>query len=243
VISREASPSSPPPARAVRLIGVDWSTVEPNRGVAVVDYAEGATSLIALSACTSRQTALRLIADAISTSSSPSVVAIDAPLGWPVGLAVGLGDHSAGEGLEVGADEMFSRETDRFVQRTLNKRPLEVGANLIARTAHSANQFLCDVRKATARAIPLLWSPEELSGAGAIEVYPAATKIVVTPQSAAEVLGFNHSQLRYANAHVEDALWCAVAALHFVRGECDPPIDLARSRQEGWIWFRRRGGS
>jgi Protein of unknown function (DUF429) len=121
-MSREASPSSPRPARDVRLIGVDWSTEESNRGVAVVDYAQGATSLIDLSPCTSRQTALRLIADAMSTTSGSSVVAIDAPLGWPAGLAAALANHSAGEGLELGADEMFSRETDRFVQRTLNKR-------------------------------------------------------------------------------------------------------------------------
>lgn len=228
----------------VRLIGVDWSTVESNRGIAIVDYGQGVPSVIKLSACSSRQTALRLIAAAISTSPGSSLIAIDAPLGWPIGLSEALANHAAGEGLQLGADEMFSRETDRFVQRKLSKRPLEVGANLIARTAHSANQFLCDLRNETSRAIPVLWSPVDLAGAGAgaIEVYPAATKIVVKPLSAAAALGLDDGELPCGNVHVEDALWCTVAALHFIRDECDPPIDLGRSLREGWIWFGRRDG-
>ena len=224
----------------VRLIGVDWSTVESNRGIAIVDYAEGVASLLDLAACSSRQTALRLITAAISSAPGPSLVAIDAPLGWPIGLSEALKKHSAGEGLQLGSDEMFSRDTDRFVQCTLNKRPLEVGANLIARTAHSANQFLRELRNATACAIPLLWSPQDLSGAGAIEVYPAATKIVMKAQSAAVALELDHSVLECVSAHVEDALWCAVAGLHFVRGECTPPLDVTISQREGWIWVRRR---
>lgn len=87
---------------------------------------------------------------------------------------------------------------------------------------------------------PVALVPEEVSDAGVIEVYAAATKIVVKRLSAAAALGLHDPQLRYANAHVEDALWCAVAALHFVRGECEPPTDLARRQREGWIWIRLR---
>lgn len=227
----------------VRLIGVDWSAVESNRGIAVCDLSGESLDVVELSACNSRRTALRVISDALEVGeATPCLIAIDAPLGWPVGLSEALMGHSAGEWLSVGADEMFSRDTDRFVQQTLRKRPLEVGANLIARTAHAANQFLWDLRKETSRAIPLLWAPEELHDVGVIEVYPAATKKVSGGSSAATALGVTDEDARCANAHVADALWCVVAGLHFLRGQCRAPVDVTRSRREGWIWFRTPEG-
>lgn len=221
----------------VRLIGVDWSAVESKRGLAIVDCSGEEVSLVELAACTSRRTALHLISEAMSEP--PCLLAIDAPLGWPIALSEALAKHSAGESLPASANEMFSRDTDRFVQRTLKKRPLEVGANFIARTAHSANQFLDDLRLKTQYALPLLWSPEELGDTGVIEVYPAASKITSGSKAAAAALGLAGENLAFANEHVEDALWCAVAALHFIRGECHPPTDVAKNRREGWIWFRR----
>ena len=121
----------------------------------------------------------------------------------------------------------------------LKRRPLEVGANFIARTAHSANQFLCELRKETSRAMPLLWSPGDLRDIGIIEVYPAATKFAFRDASPASVLGLDDASARCLNRHVEDALWCIVAGLHFICGECEPPTDTDKSIYEGWIWFRR----
>jgi predicted nuclease with RNAse H fold len=223
----------------VRLIGVDWATRESHRGIAVVDYSDESTALIELSPCKAPRTALRIVADAMSSAALPCLIAIDAPLGWPIGLSMGLAQHVAGQGLDITADAMFSRDTDRFVRSTLKKRPLEVGANLIARTAHSADQFLRDLRHELRCAIPLLWAPEELRDSGVIEVYPAATKIAAGLQTTAATLGIGDGKC--ATKHVEDALWCAAAALHFVRTECYPPLDVDKSRREGWIWFRRVG--
>lgn len=152
---------------------------------------------------------------------------------------LGLDESFGWRGAGHGADEMFSRETDRHVERTLAKRPLEVGANLIARTAHSANQFLQGLRSATSCEVPLLRSPAELRDVGVIEVYPAATRIAAKGQSVATLLRLEEAELSCPNSHVEDALWCVVAALHFLRGECDVPADHVTSRREGWIWFRR----
>jgi len=224
----------------VCVIGVDWSTEESKRGVAVIHYSDEAIKILDLAACNSRRTALALISKTINEGQVPSLIAIDAPLGWPVGLRRGLMNHAAGIGLDVSPDEMFSRDTDRIVHQTLKKRPLEVGANLIARTAHSANQFLHDLRKHTSRQIPLLWQPDELRDVGVIEVYPAATKIVTSPHSAAMALGVTVVKSVRVNEHVEDALWCALAAVHFVRGECRLPDDPEKSRREGWIWVRDR---
>ena len=225
--------------RDVRLIGVDWATDDCKRGVAVVDSVDDTTSIVDLSACSSRLTALHAIGTAISGTTAPSVIAVDAPLGWPAGLSQALSHHEAGGYLEVHANEMFSRETDRFIQETLKKKPLEVGANLIARTAHSANQFLNTLRRELSCAMPLLWSPDEVVKLGVIEVYPAATRIAVGNLSMSEILGLPPDEPAVSNPHVRDALWCAIAALHFIRGECYPPSDERSSRREGWIWVRR----
>lgn len=223
----------------VRLIGVDWATDECNRGVAVVDCVGESTSIVDLSACSTRRPALQIIGAAITTTSAPCVVGVDAPLGWPSGLSQALSHHRAGDRLELDANEMFSRETDRFIRDAIGKKPLEVGANLIARTAHSANQFLNELRAELSCAVPLLWSPDELLTLGVIEVYPAATKIAGGKMSAAEILGLQSAKLSFGTAHVADAIWCAVAALHFIRGECYPPSNAVSSRREGWIWVRR----
>lgn len=223
---------------AIRLVGLDWSAEESKRGVAVIDVSADATMGIELSCCSARRRALEVVANAVSTASTPILIAIDAPLGWPVGLSQALARHAAGEGLEVDADGMFARETDRFVRDALKKRPLEVGANLIARTAHSANQFVRELRRTISADVPLLWSPDELMTIGIIEVYPAATKRGTELRSPAIALGLQ-ATTTFTNQHVEDALWCVVAGLHFARGQCEPPPDLATSKREGWIWFRR----
>ena len=220
----------------VRVIGADWSTEERKRGVAVVDFEGDAVSLVNLATCNARHTALQLIGESIAAR-TPALIAIDAPLGWPEGLSCALVPHAAGEQLQVHADAMFSRETDHFVKKQLRSRPpLEVGANLIARTAHSANAFLAELRAETGYPIPLLWSPGELRDVGAIEVYPAATRRTVTFDSASAALGLSVSP---TNVHVQDALWCVLAGAHFLRGECHQPLNEVSSRREGWIWFRR----
>jgi predicted nuclease with RNAse H fold len=224
-------------SKPVRLIGVDWATEECKRGVAVVDWNGLSATVVELSACHARRRALEVI-DAAIAGSERSVIAVDAPFGWPMALSRALLDHDAGTRLGVEPDDMFSRATDRFVRQTLGKKPLEVGANFIARTAHSANEFLNEFREKSGRALPLLWAPDELIEHGVIEVYPAATKIAVGHVSPATLLGVQDGLL-FQTAHVADALWCAVAALHFVRGECYPPTDPAISKREGWIWVKR----
>ena len=220
----------------VRVIGADWATEDRKRGVAVVDFDGDAVSLVHVSTCNARRKALHLIAESVAAR-TPALIAIDAPLGWPEGLSCALVLHAAGEQLQVRADAMFSRETDHFVKEKLRCRPpLEVGANLIARTAHSANAFLAELRADTGYPIPLLWSPGDLRDVGAIEVYPAATRRTVAFASASAALGLAVSP---ANEHVKDALWCVLAGAHFLRGECHQPLNEASSRREGWIWFRQ----
>jgi hypothetical protein len=57
-------------------------------------------------------------------------------------LAETLIIHRAGMSLETPADPMFRRTTDVFIQRTLKKTPLDVGADRIARTAYATLAIL-----------------------------------------------------------------------------------------------------
>ena len=84
---------------------------------------------------------VEIIGEWISNSGN-FLLAMDAPLGWPQDFGTVLANHSAGMPLQEKPNQFFRRETDRFVQRTLGKVPLDVGADRIARTALSALQLL-----------------------------------------------------------------------------------------------------
>ncbi len=78
---------------------------------------------------------------------SPVLLALDAPLGWPAALGVALAGHRAGGPLEHTPNRLFRRRTDDWVRSRFGKRPLEVGADLIARTAHAALALLEGLRQ------------------------------------------------------------------------------------------------
>ena len=106
---------------------------------------------------------------------TPVLLAMDAPLGWPAPLGEALAEHRAGEAIRPSADELFHRHTDRVVWKETGKRPMEVGADRIARTAARAVNVLAELRDATGEAIPLAWEAGPQPRSAAIEVYPATT--------------------------------------------------------------------
>ena len=119
----------------VRVIGLDWATEDSRRGVAAVDVNNAATTLVLLEKCGKRSLAVDVVGKLLE-GTEHSLIAIDAPLGWPVAMGAELAKHEAGNCVGVPPTEMFSRATDRFVRDRLKFRPMEVGANLIARVAH-----------------------------------------------------------------------------------------------------------
>lgn len=178
--------------------------------------------------------------------SGPVLLAMDAPLGWPLALGAALLPHKAGESIPVGADDLFHRHTDTVIQQRLSKRPLEVGANLIARTAHAALGLLGRLRRLTGLEIPLAWDPMRLDRISAIEVYPAATRIGrAAPGGPGSLEGLEQdlllpeSRALEASPDARDAVVCALAGADFLRGLCLPPDDMALAQKEGWIWVRR----
>ena len=122
-----------------------------------------------------RDPLLDVLATWIEEAPEATLIAIDAPLGWPAPLAAALESHRAGGAIETPADCMFRRRTDDFVHEAIGKKPLEVGADRIARTAHAALDFLDQLGKTLGTPIRLAWNPNDQGGPAAIEVYPAAT--------------------------------------------------------------------
>jgi hypothetical protein len=191
--------------------------------------------------------------------SAKVLLALDSPLGWPLALGNTLAKHMAGQALVPTADILFRRETDRFVKRTCGKQPLDVGADRIARTAHSALTLLSAISEMIGYNIPLAWNPG-FKGVAAIEVYPAATlRAYALPDSSYKdknekdskdvrkkiVDGLppsltltNDREPLLANADALDAVICLLAGMDFLSGHSHIPTDINRAHKEGWIWVK-----
>lgn len=185
------------------------------------------------------------------------LIAIDAPLGWPVDLGPALSEHGAGEALHLDSHQLFRRETDRFVKKLLGRQTLDVGADRIARTAHSAVNLVGQIRAATRRELPLLWDNKDAPDGGVIEVYPAGTlcayglpcsgykktknrrarESLVSEIGRLMSLGDTEADLIEDDNRLDAAI-CCLAAWDFRRGLAAPPSDLEKAKKEGWIWVR-----
>lgn len=142
------------------------------------------------------------------------------------------------------SDELFKRATDVDIRQRMGKRPLEVGANLISRTAVAALELLKEIRQLTGHTIPLAWAPDEAAPFRAIEVYPAATRLAHgAPDSGGSLKGLER-YLDVSAVHAEalqsadaaDAAVCALAAADFLLGHAIAPTDQEVAVIEGWIW-------
>lgn len=256
-------PSSGP----LTVIGIDCAAQPKNVGIALGRRSRGVTSVetVRPDKRIGWDGLVRHTAELIENeASSPTLIALDAPLGWPRALAEVLPAHLAGRAPRFTATEMFRRRTDDVVKEKLNKRPLDVGADKIARATHAALQFLDSLREATGLAVPLAWSPGHVTGVSAIEVYPAATLIAHGLPSRGYKKSENERR-KLANGLADivseaarnemvacddllDAVACVIAGFDFAEGSVVEPTgeELEQAKREGWIWFRtsrsRAGG-
>ncbi len=242
----------------VQIIGIDCATEDARIGLAH-GIADG-PNLQVLDArqCSRDQPAIQTILEWITTRQYPqTLLAIDAPLGWPAALGKALAGHQAGDAISVDAHDLFRRETDRFIKRTLGKQPLDVGADRIARTAHAALGLLGELRRLLGHVIPLAWATTLTAPISAIEVYPAATLVgrgcrstgyknaEQAPQRR-EIIAALHSDgvklpdlpVLEQSADALDAALCLVAAHDFLLGCAMPPSNPELAKREGWIWAR-----
>ena len=199
----------------------------------------------------------------------PTLLAMDAPLGWPTTLARVLAEHQAGQPLALEVrqrDRMFVRRTDReiterFGRAGISVRPLEVGADRIARTAQAALALL----HAASPHASVLWPDRLPPLVGIVETYPAATLAALRGSRAR---GYKGPRGREARAilfdtlmelsgpgehrieaelrspcvdsdHALDAVVCAMGGVDVALGRARAPTSIDDElRREGWIWVR-----
>ena len=243
-----------------RLIGIDCATQAKNVGLACGLFKVGEVQIEEVLLGGKGISIVDTVAGWLSNTTN-ALIALDAPLGWPLALGAELHRHAAGEPIHIEPNQLFRRETDLFIKRMIGKQPLDVGADRIARTAQAALVLLDEIRKAMDRDIPLAWEPGETSSLLAIEVYPAATLIAhamqvpgykrVDGQEARKELVRklgrrislpDNISLLEENDDAIDAAVCVLAAADFLRAEVYAPTDLSLARIEGWIWVREGEG-
>ena len=157
-----------------RIIGIDYATNDRETGMALAVKDD---ALRLLDVAVGRDGPARhILKQWLKESEDATLIAIDAPLGWPRPLWTSLESHSAGSAIDTPADDMFFRATDLFIKRNI-KTPFAVGADKIARTAHAALHLLDKLRGDLDVAIPLAWQPADIAAHAVIEVYPAATLV------------------------------------------------------------------
>lgn len=239
------------------IIGVDCATQPGKVGVACARFAQEKWRLER--AVPGRRPLSDLILE-IAGSEDHVLIALDAPLGWPEPLGRTMAKHQAGEPIHEESNALFKRATDvRVALEFCKLTPLEVGANLIARTAKSAVDLLADLGTSRGRTIPLAWSPEFESWA-AIEVYPAATlrarciqstgykgqvgrgnrqKIAKSLSDMMEIQSLEPEMI--GSDHILDAVLCVLAGIDFLSQECLQPEgdEELRKHKEGWIWVKK----
>jgi hypothetical protein len=148
--------------------------------------------------------------------------------------------------------------TDAIVKQEIGKQPLDVGAERIARTAHTALDLLHRISQHTKQPIPLAWQPQLITPLAAIEVYPAATltahhinmlgykkpdgqaaRSTLLSALTEHIILPLELELMIENDNVLDAAVCILAGADFLRGITIPPFDKEVAKKEGWIWVRK----
>lgn len=245
----------------MKIIGVDCAVQPENVGIAVGSFVEGGPGLIKhVEVGRKKMDLVAYLADLIADDECV-LLALDAPLGWPSRMGEVLHQHEAGSvlgGLSNTANRLFQRETDLIVRAHTNKRPLDVGADRIARTAHAALLLLARLREHVGQPIPLAWEAGLPNASVAIEVYPAATmaargwrvssyKKKDAADSRMTLLSLIREELDIPVSfeeeiqkvdHAIDAVLCVLAGMDFLKSEVVTPEPTERQRKEGWIWFK-----
>jgi predicted RNase H-like nuclease len=243
----------------VTIIGIDCATNNNNVGLALASMSDSRPRVLETTTgrgIKSTDELASFIANCIPKT-GPTLLALDAPLGWPARLGEMLAQHSAGAPLDVKANGLFRRYTDRFVKEKIGKQPLDVGADRIARTAHAALALLQAIGEQKGQSVPLAWSPDVQRGISAIEVYPAATLVAHEIRASGyknrgqreerqEILAAlaerlvlpEDTSLLMSNADALDAVVCVLAAADFLSGNTFSPLNKKLARKEGWIWVR-----
>lgn len=121
------------PPNPIQIIGIDYATDPRKVGLATGVWRPASR---AITQATESRTWPAIREQILAWTSGPTVLAIDAPLGWTAARGDALAGHRAGGATEPAPNAMFRRETDRWVPRALGRTPMDVGAGRIALASH-----------------------------------------------------------------------------------------------------------
>lgn len=109
------------------LIGLDAASSLAKFGYAIAQYDSGGVQIVSAGLVQNGKQPDAIDAELLPTlrSSERTLIAIDAPLGWPASLAGELHRHRAGQLVATEKNALFQRETDRLLHKRLGKKPLE----------------------------------------------------------------------------------------------------------------------
>ena len=240
----------------VNVIGIDCATDPKKIGISFGFYRNSEMTITNTIVSKDFTTMYRYLFDYINKNDD-ILIAMDAPLGWPSSMGHALYNHNAGDPIQIESNNMFRRETDRFIKRKIGKQSLDVGADRIARTAHSALNIIDEIRKHTNREVTLVWDETDIRGVNLIEVYPAATldcynivskgykesnkydvrKVIIEALSNHIIIETNRDMILH-NADALDSVICLLAAKDFIMGNVLYPDNIELAKKEGWIWVK-----
>jgi len=215
------------------ILGVDCATKPHKVGLARAHVRDGDWYLTDTQVCSAAEPPVEVLARWIAQDPD-CLLALDAPLGWPSALSAALPSHRAGQPVRGEAETLFNRATDRFVRASLGKRPLDVGADRIARTALATLELLKTLRERTAA--PLLAHDVDARAYKAVDASDA--RLAVERLIDRRLTTERAFDAQTANDNVLDAVLCIVSGLDFIAGASSGPSDRDTAEREGWIWVR-----
>lgn len=244
-----------------RIIGIDCAADPEN--IAVASATKAGTRLTIdrvllgeeSSPDRTRPDRLRCLATAISDlipTEMPTLLALDAPLGWPVAMRRVLAESAAGPvpGIPEDASLFFRRCTDRFVARKTGKTPQSVGASWVASLMHTALRLIDLIAKEcgerTSMGGTALTRDNSFSeNVHFIEVYPAlAGPLFLGNQSSWKKVGEKLDGFREKNWEIAEERLRKRLRIDFALGD-GVETDNERFRDHGvdailcaWIGFR-----
>lgn len=244
------------------IIGIDCAVEEKKTGLAQLYFNGEAIRLLKAEKGSRTKPAVAVIEDWIEEATqqgSKVLLCFDAPLGWPKHFGESLNRHQAGTELQGDIDSFFRRRTDNVVHQLLGKRPLDVTASFIARTAFRALKMIGSLQGKFG-SVEFVWDIRRLEGIGCIEVYPAAwlrsegishekykqqssvRRDIVNELQKQISMDPGQKEKLIASDHVLDALLSGLNGVDFAENRCISPDEMNVEENtlltEGWIWVK-----
>jgi hypothetical protein len=230
----------------VRILGIDLASDPKRTAACSVDWDGTVAAVRELREPVDDETAVAL-------ASAANLVAIDAPLGWPVAFGDAIAKHQRRETWPASSvRELSYRRTDLYVQDLVGLWPLSVSTDRIGIVAFRAARLLTLLRPGATAARD--------GSSGILEVYPAAAlrrwglsfrgykgadgmavrRSIVDGLTAIAPITFDGFRTAVvASDNALDALVAALVGVAKHENLVEPlPEDMAEAAAiEGWIWL------